>query len=375
MLREGTGFGFSSFGSYKPGSVYDGFTLDNDWFLKHCPHDDIATAGDISRRTGVEERSFAGKSENVVSIAEKSGEAFLRVLESQGLAREQCKGVLLGTCAVTGKTLGLRPGDMTDINEEDPEQLVQRAAEKIAAKLGMGDALTEGHNYACSSAAKLTEVGLKEGNNLRDDEFYLMLMAEKLGDNLDLRDRNTGFLFGDHVSVTALKRGETRFNILHAFADTFPADALITMEEQMGFGPDGKRHHNRKCIRMNKGGSVLEEASGKMLDAMAVSLDALGMEPREVGEIIPHQANSRFKKAMGIQWRRRGWEKPEPPIDISMEKAGNNGAASWARRMAERQNDFRTPGFVIMSPFVGAGPYFDSECLSTGNMVIEIGDS
>lgn len=374
MDREGTGFGFPAFEAYKPGSIYPGYERDNAWFLERCKHEGLVVPADMKRITGIDSRSFADETETIISMALATGRNFLKALESKGLKPEQCKGLLLGTTAVEGDVLGLRTEDLTDVDEDSREKLVQRTAEKVAEILKLDKDQAIGQNYACSTTARLTELGIREGI-INEGDFYLMIMAERMGANLDVLDRKTGFLFGDYTAATALYRGQTRFNILHAFSDTLESDNLITLEEKKSvMGPDGKRHDKRLCMQMNNGSRVLNEASEKMIRAIDRSLEEMdGVEPDEVNAVVPHQANWRFIKAIEKRWGAQGWVKPPPTVDIDVSESGNNGSASWARRMAEVQKQL-TKGQIVMAPFVGAGPYFDPETLSVGNIAIEVGE-
>lgn len=216
---EGTGYGFSWVGSYPPGSVFPGDTVDNQWFIDHVAYDRIETPDDIHRRTGIRERRFAAESETIRSIALATAKDALLQMGNDGIDASQFKGLLLGTSAVDAQTLGLRADELSDVNQDDVAALVQRTAELLRDMLGIdGEAI--GSNWVCSTAAHLTFTAIQR-DSIPDASSWLLLNVEKLSVNLDLSDPQTGFLFGDHASAAALTRGQTRMQILHAFPIPF----------------------------------------------------------------------------------------------------------------------------------------------------------
>lgn len=127
---------------------------------------------------------------------------------------------------------------------------------------------------------------------------------------------------------------------------------------------------------MPEGGKVMEDATEMMIDAVMRSLNDphVQLRPNDVDELCPHQANLRFEFMLEKFWKRQHGGTPVPRIDLSLTDSGNNGSASWGRRMAERWGTFKS-GSVIGAPFVGAGRAWNPNEYTFGNILMRAGEA
>ncbi|MEQ1848995.1 MAG: hypothetical protein ABL890_00175 [Candidatus Peribacteraceae bacterium] len=361
MKKSDSRFGYQDFAWFPPGSAYSGREYPNDWFIGRMRDEKIGSSEEIETRTGILSRRIAGCTESVVSMASASVREFYA--KNRDYVRENCAQLLLLTTAVDDRVLG--------VHGSKKSTLVQSAAERVAHAVGVSGNMALGICFACSSAARGTEIAMSNADDMKDDEHVLLVGAEKLSAMTDLSSPVTGFLFGDGVSVGVM-RHNSRLPVLHAFSAEEQSNNLISMRRIDDALMITGELRQQQCIQMN-GREVFKKGTELMMRALGKSLYESNISPREVASIIPHQANHRFVEQIRREWLQRYPHVEAPEIDISILHSGNNGAGSWFRRMAEKQADGSLDQIdgVIAAPFAGGGEYMSDKKLSYGNILLD----
>lgn len=236
------------------------------------------TPDDILRRTGIEERHWAGPGEDAISMAVQ---ACWKLLDQEQLIVEDLDLVICSTTSPLSVTPSTACQVLNGLTGGKSDTMLQ-AFDINAACSGYLYALQSGYDFLQS----------------RPDGRVLIVTAEILSPLLDLDDFDTAILFGDATSATVLY-GESHFE---------QARARILRPELSAKGEDGSslsvpfRHGG--FIQM-KGGKVFAEAVRSMVGSLNRVCQREQLALQDLHMVVPHQANQRILDAIqqriGIQ--------------------------------------------------------------------------
>ena len=229
------------------------------------------TPADIMRRTGIEERHWAAKGEDAISMAVKS---CWKVLDQENLIVDDLDLVICSTTSPTSVTPSMACQVLNGLTGGKSDTMLQ-AFDINAACSGYLYALQSGYDFLQS----------------RPDGRVLIVTAEVLSPLLDLDDFDTAILFGDATSASVLY-GEDHFD---------RAKARLLRPELSAKGEDGSslsvpfRHGG--FIQM-KGGKVFTEAVRRMVTSLNSVCQREHLAVQDLDLVVPHQANQRIIDAI-----------------------------------------------------------------------------
>jgi 3-oxoacyl-[acyl-carrier-protein] synthase III len=269
---------------------------------------------------------------------------------------------------------------------------VQKSAKAIVGRLGL-KCEAHGLERACSGFPAATE--LAAGVCARLQLPVVLVTAEIIsgsinwepgtGDLVDHRRARgqAAKLFGDGAAAVLLlpcdESGPHR--ILDAWAgEVRDEDQLIQKIEVIdSIDPWGQiRPGATTCMSMpgRRGLLLVRRAPQIMAESVRTSVErarAAGLisDHEQVTHVVPHQPNSLI--LAGLKKQLSGDREP-PRVWNRIEHAGNTVSASIPLAMAEVQDQL-PPGALVAMPSVGAGgPGYRPDVLSTGCVLIRMGD-
>jgi len=285
----------------------------------------------IVQRTGIRERRIAAPSEATSDLAVAAAKV---ALESAGLSAGDLDCIIL--CSVTPDTY--MPAGAV---------YVQRALQAMRACAFDISAACTGFVYGVAVGSSLIRSGMYR--------HVLVVGAETLSRVIDFTDRNTCILFGDGAGAAIISRveGETTSRVVDSYlrADGNGA-CLIEMPGGGSRSPathatvDGKLHY----LRM-QGKEVFKFATKSMVELIEAALERNGLEPADLGAVIPHQVNYRI-----IEAALKKIAIPQDRMLLNLERYGNTSAASVpiALHEAVSQGRLKRGDHVLLVAF-GAG--------------------
>ena len=229
------------------------------------------TPDDILRRTGIEQRHWAGPDETAINMAVR---ACWKLLDQENLIIDDLDLVICSTTSPNSVTPSMACQVLNGLTGGWSDTMLQ-AYDINAACSGYLYALQAGYDYLQS----------------RPDGRVLVVTAEVLSPLLDLDDFDTAILFGDATSATILY-GESYFE---------KAQARLLRPELSAKGEDGTslsvpfRHGG--FIQM-KGGKVFTEAVRRMVASLNSVCQREKLSIQDLDLVIPHQANQRIIDAI-----------------------------------------------------------------------------
>lgn len=284
----------------------------------------------IVSRTGMRERRIAGPDEFTSTMGTQAAEA---ALESASLSADQIDLILVAT---------LTP----DFIFPSTACLIQQAiGAKKAAALDIQAACT-GYLYGLSIAKGMIEAGIYKN--------ILLIASEKLSSIVNYQDRSTCILFGDGASAAVISSEGSGLAIqsVRLGADGEQGELLMlpaggsrrpaSMETVQG----GEHY-----IKM-AGNEVFKHAVRRMEGACKESLEAIGVEEKDVAWLIPHQANLRIIEAIA----KRFAHLPSERIYRTVEFYGNTSASSVGIALDDllKHKEVRGGEHVLLTAF-GSG--------------------
>jgi len=229
------------------------------------------TVEDILRRTGIEQRHWAGEGENAINMAVR---ACWKVLDQEHLIVDDLDLVICSTTSPTSVTPSMACQVLNGLTSLKPDTMLQ-AFDINAACSGYLYALQAGYDFLQS----------------RPDGRVLIVTAEVLSPLLDLSDFDTAILFADATSASVLY-GENHFD---------KATARLVRPELSAMGEDGStlsvpfRHDG--FIQM-KGNKVFTEAVRRMVASLNRVCERENLTVQDLHLVVPHQANQRIIDAI-----------------------------------------------------------------------------
>src|ERR1700730_18358551 len=280
----------------------------------------------IQQRTGIKQRHIAADGEFTSHLAIKASE---RALAHAGLKASDLDLIILATAT--------------------PDETFPATATRVQAALGMTkgaafdvQAVCAGLVYAVSVADSMITSGAAS--------TALVLAAETYSRILDWNDRGTCVLFGDGAGAIVMRGEEGKgtsadrgvlANALHS--DGRQHDILY-----VDGGPSSTR--TTGFLRM-EGKEVFKQAVVNMAAVVGEVLDKVGLAPKDIDWLVPHQANKRIIDGTG---RKLGL-KPERVV-ITVDRHANTSAASIPLALDSAVKDGRIKkGDLLLLEGIGGG--------------------
>ncbi|VAW34426.1 3-oxoacyl-[acyl-carrier-protein] synthase, KASIII [hydrothermal vent metagenome] len=281
----------------------------------------------ITSRTGILTRRIAGKGEENYRLA---AGAARRALEMAGLEAGEIDLIVVAT--------------MT------PHMTMPSCACFVQAEIGAQHAFAYDLNAACSGYLFALDMADKYVLN-KPDMNILVIGSETLSARVNWQDRNTCILFGDGAGACVLSGREHAGGIIDSrlFTDGNLWE-LLYMHSPRNLNPDlVQQGDDHGYIRMT-GRDVFKFAVRAMEESVTALLQRNGMTAKDIGLMIPHQANIRIihklMERLGV---------PEEKVYINVNKYGNTSAASIpiALDEANRQGLIQRGDLVLFCAFGG----------------------
>ena len=284
----------------------------------------------IMERTGIRERHIVEKG---VGTSDLAAEAAKQCLERRGIAATEVEAIIVATVT-------------PDMTFPATACLVQ---EKIGAKGAWGfdlSAACSGFVYALQVGAKLVESGAHKK--------VLVIGADVMSSIVDYTDRSTCILFGDGAGAVLLEPcAEGEIGIIDFFHEIDGAGACsLSMPGGGSLHPASVETLAQKMHFVHQDGqAVYKFAVRKMAEASETVLKRHGVEGKDLGCFIPHQANKRIILSTA--------ERLGMPLDrvvINIDRFGNTTAATIPLAIQTAIDEGRLKkGELALLVSVGAG--------------------
>ncbi|MCD9028405.1 ketoacyl-ACP synthase III [Luteimonas sp. BDR2-5] len=303
-------------GSYLPEKV-----LTNDDLSKFVDTSDEW----IASRTGIRERHIAAEGETTGDLAYH---AAVRALEAAGVEAGELDLIVLGTTT--------------------PDIIFPSTACLLQARLGANGCGAFDVNAACSGflyALSVADKFIKSG----DAKTVLVVGAETLTRMVDWTERTTCVLFGDGAGAVVLKAdSETGILSTHLHADGGKKELLWN---PVGVSAGFRENEKNAGVRIRMAGSDVFKYAVKALDSVVEeTLEANGLDRRDIDWLIPHQANLRIIEATA-----KRLEMPMDRVVVTVDRHGNtsSGSVPLALDEAVRSGRVQRGQLVLLEAFGG----------------------
>ncbi len=274
----------------------------------------------IVQRTGIEQRHVAAEDETTSDMAIAAAR---QALENANLNGADIDGVIVATAT--------------------PDRAFPSVAIAVQAALGVGNGPAFDLSAACSGfvyGLSTADALIRSGQAKR----LLLIGAEKFSSIIDWNDRRTCVLFGDGAGAVVLEACEgvgtnADQGVLssHLHADGSYQEMLYVDAET-------------QFINMN-GPEVFKFAVNSMSKIVKQTLDAVGMEEKDIDWLIPHQANIRIIEATAKKLKM-----PMEQVVVTVHKHGNTSAASIPLALyTALSNNQLSRGDLILFEALGGG--------------------
>ncbi len=284
----------------------------------------------ITSRTGIKERRIADKDKGVCYMSVESAKI---VLNQRQISADEIDLILLATVT--------------------PDMPVPAAAALVQKELGAKNCWGFDINGGCSGFIYALAVGAQFIESGRHKKV-LVIGADKMSAIINYQDRNTCIIFGDGAGAVLLEPSENdELGILDfdLHLDGIGAQYLC-MEAGGSVKPacyetvDKKQHYIYQ-----DGKTVFKHAVNGMSDISKKILDRNHLSGKDIGLLIPHQANIRIIDAVS-----KKLELEPDQVMINVEKYGNTTAGTIPIAMSEAYSEKRMKkgDWILLSAF-GAG--------------------
>jgi 3-oxoacyl-[acyl-carrier-protein] synthase-3 len=284
----------------------------------------------IMSRTGIRERHIVDQG---VATSDLAVAAAKRALAERGLAPADIEAILVATVT--------------------PDMFFPSTACLVQHKLGADGAWGFDLSAACSAFLYALQAGAQfvaTGAHQR----VLVIGADVMSSILDYSDRSTCILFGDGAGAVILEASEDDSLGLIDFLHEVDGSGGCSL-----FMPGGGSLHpsthetvDQKMHYVHQDGqAVYKFAVRKMAEAAELVLSRNGVEGKDLGCFIPHQANKRIILSTA---ERLGM--PEESVVINIDRYGNTTAATIPLAMQTALDEKRMKkGDLVLLASVGAG--------------------
>jgi 3-oxoacyl-[acyl-carrier-protein] synthase-3 len=284
----------------------------------------------IVTRTGIRERRIAGEDEALSDFAIPAVRRALEMAEVDG------RDVDLVICATVS-----------------PDTPFPSTSTRIQAAIGASGAAAFDISAACAGfiyGVGIADQFLRAGGA----RTALVVGGEILTKFTDWTDRNTCVLFGDGAGAVVLRAdGENGRGVLGVKMHCDGSLGGLISRPAGGSRlplPLPALEADLTYIKM-RGNETFKIAVRSLAEVSGEVLEEAGIEPRDVGWFIPHQANLRIIEAVG-----RRLEIPEGRTYVNIERFGNTSAASVPIALDELNRAGRIEaGDVVLCAAFGSG--------------------
>ena len=282
----------------------------------------------ITTRTGIKERHIAAKDETTSNMAAK---AALAAMEQGGVTPEEIDMIIVATVT--------------------PDMAFPNTACLVQKQIGAKHAVCFDLSAACTGFLYSLEIA-QQFISSRTCDTVLVIGAEKLSTIVDWTDRNTCVLFGDGAGAAIVRHNPSSHGIIHTtmgangdYADILHLPGggtkMPLTKENIELRPN--------TIKMN-GKDVYKHAVTAMVNAAHETLEAAGLDAKQLTCVIPHQANIRIIEAIGSRLG-LGPDK----VFCNIAHYGNTSAAAVAIALdeANRQGKMKKDDYIMLVVFGG----------------------
>jgi 3-oxoacyl-[acyl-carrier-protein] synthase III len=284
----------------------------------------------ITERTGIRERHIV---EPGVATSDLAIEAAKKCLAVRGIEASELEVIIVATVT-------------PDMFFPATACIVQ---DKLGAKGAWGfdlSAACSGFPYALQVGAKLVESGMHKK--------VLVIGADVMSSIIDYTDRATCVIFGDGAGAVLLEpceEGEIGLVDYWHEIDGSGAAALNMPGGGSLHPPTAETVASKMHFVHQDGQAVYKFAVRKMAEAAEIILSRNGLEGKDLGCFIPHQANKRIILSTA---ERLGM--PEESVIINIDRFGNTTAATIPMAMQTALEEKRLKkGDLVLLASVGAG--------------------
>jgi 3-oxoacyl-[acyl-carrier-protein] synthase III len=284
----------------------------------------------IVERTGIRERHIVDKGVGTSDLAVQAAKC---CLAKRGVDVSEVEVIIVATVT-------------PDMMFPATACLVQ---DKLGAKHAWGfdlSAACSGFPYALQVGAKLVESGMHKK--------VLVIGADVMSSIIDYTDRATCVIFGDGAGAVLLEPCEEGEVGLIDYWHEIDGSGAVSLNM-----PGGGSLNPATCETVEKkmhyvhqdGQAVYKFAVRKMAEATEAVLTRNGIEGKDLGCFIPHQANKRIIESTA---HRLGM--PEDRVIINIDRFGNTtaGTIPLAMKTALDENRLKKGDLVLLAS-VGAG--------------------
>ncbi|MES1260054.1 MAG: ketoacyl-ACP synthase III [Gemmatimonadota bacterium] len=313
-------------------------------------NDDLATFLDtndewITSRTGMRERRISH-----VSATELATVAAQRALACAGLAAADVDLIIYGGVS----------------NDE----LCPNSASGVQVVLGATHAASIDLNTACTSFCYglATATAMIRTGMVRN---AVVIGIELISRYMDWSNRNVAVLFGDGAAAVVLQASDKEEGMLGSVLGC-DAEARQTLRVRgVGCGYAGLGVTFGDTLWDFDGQAIFKRAVKAMSDASMRVMTEAGLTSKDIGLVVPHQANLRIiesvAKYAGI---------PMEQVMVTVQKYGNMSAATVPVALVEALEEGRIqPGANILIPAFGGGLTYCSLLVRWGDRTKPLGMS
>ena len=284
----------------------------------------------ITERTGIRERHIV---DSGVATSDLSVEAAKLCLAKRGIDASELEVIIVATVT-------------PDMFFPATACLVQ---DRLGAKGAWGfdlSAACSGFPYALQVGAKLVESGAHKK--------VMVIGADVMSSIIDYTDRATCVIFGDGAGAVLLEPCEEgEIGLIDYWHEVDGSGALaLNMPGGGSLHPPTAETVEKKMHYVHQDGqAVYKFAVRKMAEATEMVLQRNGVEGKDLGCFIPHQANKRIIESTA---HRLGM--PAEAVIINIDRYGNTTAATIPLAMQTALDDGRLKkGDLVLLASVGAG--------------------
>ena len=284
----------------------------------------------ITERTGIRERHIV---DSGVATSDLALEAAKQCLAKRGIGGSELEVIIVATVT-------------PDMFFPATACLVQ---DRLGAKGAWGfdlSAACSGFPYALQVGAKLVESGMHKK--------VMVIGADVMSSIIDYTDRATCVIFGDGAGAVLLEPcGDGEIGMIDYWHEVDGSGAAaLNMPGGGSLHPPTAETVEKKMHYVHQDGqAVYKFAVRKMAEAAEMILRRNGVEGKDLGCFIPHQANKRIILSTA---ERLGM--PEESVIINIDRYGNTTAATIPLAMQTAIDDKRLKnGDLVLLASVGAG--------------------
>lgn len=277
----------------------------------------------IRSRSGIERRHVVAEGQGTTDLCEHAARA---ALEAAGVSPGEIDMIIVGTTT--------------------PDQVFPNAGVLLQSRLGVHGCPAFSIEAACTSFIYALAVADKfvQAGTIRT---ALVVGAETITRMLDWSDRATAVLFGDGAGAVVL-RADSAPGVVstHLHADGQYKDLLyFPTGVSLGMRPVG----GDNIIQM-KGNEVFKVAVNTLGRIVDETLEANGLDKKDIDWLIPHQANIRIIQAMA-----KKLDMPMERVVLTIQDHGNTSAASvpMALDVAVRDGRIKAGDLLLLEAFGG----------------------